>query len=135
MANSEQSQQSGTTTKRANGDNGSGDSKRKTVVRAAAIAAASGATALAAKKVIDRDQGTGDSERKSSGSGDASVMSSVVGSAWDSAKDSLVPMMEDAAGSAGEYLGRSAPELVRETLVPAFITGFERASKNSEDDH
>ena len=133
MADSERSQQSGTTMKQGNGHNG--DTTRKTVVRAATIAAASGATALAAKKVMDRDSGKESTERKSSGgSGDSSVMTSMVGSAWDSARDSLGPMMEDAAESAGEYLARSAPEVIRETLVPAFITGFERASKKSQED-
>jgi len=55
-------------------------------------------------------------------------------SAWSSARDSLLPMIEDAAGQAGEYLARNGPEIVRENVVPRFIRGFERASKSSDDD-
>jgi len=112
---------------------------RKTVARAAAIAAASGATALAAKKAFgDRDSGGDDEDgarkQRRKSSSDDSVFSSVVSSAWDSARDSLVPMIEDAATHAGEYVGRHAPELVRETIVPRFIRGFERASESGDED-
>jgi hypothetical protein len=133
MATSQESPQS-ETGKEANGHNGSRDRTRKTVVRAATIAAASGATALAARKVLDRDSGKQEGERKSSSgqSGDLSVVTSMVSSAWDSARESLVPMIEDAAENAGEYLGRNAPEVVRETVVPRFISGFQRARKGSD---
>jgi hypothetical protein len=40
-------------------------------------------------------------------------------------------MLEDAASSAGEYIARSGPELVTETIVPQFIQGFERGRKSS----
>ena len=114
-----------------NGSNGAA----KTAVRAAAIAAVSGATALAAKKAFgDR----GSSEEKPEGGlrkrGDDNVLGSMVSSAWDSARDSLVPMIEDAASSAGEYLARSGPELVRDKIVPRFIDGFERGRGSGDDD-
>ena len=133
MADSQQSQQSGTA-KEGNGHDGS--DARKTVVRAAAIAAASGATALAAKKAFgDRGSGAGQGERekRDNRSGDDSVVTSMVTSAWDSARDSLVPMIEDAAESAGEYLARNAPDVIREAIVPRFIRGFEQAQQSGGD--
>jgi hypothetical protein len=134
MADTQESRQSDPSTE-GNGNNGS--DARKTVARAAAIAAASGATALAAKKAFgDRESsGRGEGQRASGGSRsrDDSVVTSMVSSAWDSARDSLVPMIEDAAESAGEYLARSAPDLVRESIVPRFIRGFENAQGSAED--
>jgi hypothetical protein len=115
--------------------NGSDAGGRKAVVRAAALAAASGATAYAAKKAFsDRgdSEGAGDerSSRRSKGGG--SMLKSAVSSGWESAQDSLMPLVADVAGRAGEYIGRSAPDLVRETVVPRFIAGFERARKSSD---
>jgi hypothetical protein len=113
-----------------------GHDGRRTVVRAAALAAASGATALAAKKALSHDSSSeGRRERQSRGnSGDTSVMSSMVGSAWSSARESLVPMLEDAAGQAGEYLAKNGPEVLRENIVPRFIRGFERARESGDDE-
>jgi hypothetical protein len=139
MADQEQTQESGTA-EETNGTNRSGDSTRKTVARAAVVAAATGATALAARKVLDRGNGgKAEGERKPSsndkgGGGNASVMTSMVSSAWDSARDSLVPMIEDAAEHAGAYVAQNTPDIVRETVVPNFIRGFERAQKSSQDD-
>ena len=93
--------------KQGNGHNG--DTTRKTVVRAATIAAASGATALAAKKVMDRDSGKESSERKSSGgSGDSSVMTSMVGSAWDSASGTSGAWKKLMSASKGSASGACA---------------------------
>jgi hypothetical protein len=39
-------------------------------------------------------------------------------------------MLEDAAGNAGEYVGRNAPELVTDKIVPQFIRGFERGRQD-----
>lgn len=111
----------------------------RTALRAAAIAAASGATAIAAKKALssrsESDEG-GDEEkkgkRKQSGSGD--VLATALSTGWDSARDSVVPMLGNAAVQAGEYVARNSPELVRDTIVPQFIRGFERARENSDDD-
>jgi len=128
MAESEQTEQQ---EKQHNGHDG-----RRTVVRAAALAAASGATALAAKRALSHDSSSDqdtEGKRRTSG-GDGSVMSSMVGSAWSSARDSLVPMIEDAAGQAGEYLAKNGPDLVRENIVPRFIKGFERGRDSSSDD-
>ena len=129
MAESEQTEQK---EKQQNGHDG-----RRTVVRAAALAAASGATALAAKRVLSQDSSTEDEggrRRRDRDPGDGSVMSSMVGSAWSSARESLVPMIEDAAGQAGEYLARNGPEVVRENIVPRFIRGFERGRGSGDDE-
>lgn len=111
---------------------------RKAVIRAAAIAAASGATAFAAKKALsDRHESqSGDEgrERRRKGRGDDSLLSTVLASGWESATESLMPLLADAAGRAGEYVARSGPEALRDTLVPRFIAGFERARTGGDDD-
>jgi hypothetical protein len=112
-----------------NGSNG-----RKTALRAAAIAAASGATAIAAKKAFSGRQGQSGGGGTRSSSGDESLFSTMLTSGWDSARDSLLPFAEEAATGAGEFVARNAPEVVRETLVPKFISGFESAKKESEDE-
>ena len=114
-----------------------GHDARRTVVRAAALAAASGATALAAKKALSHDSSSEESgddrrRRQKSGGGGGAVMSSMMGSAWSSARDSLMPMLEDAAGQAGEYLAKNGPDVVRENIVPRFIRGFENARGSSD---
>lgn len=113
---------------------------RKTAVRAAAIAAASGATALAAKKAFsgrgqkadEEGEGADRKPARKQGGGDESVLSSMLTSSWESARGSLVPMLEDAATSAGEYVARNAPDVVTEKLVPQFIRGFERGRKQDK---
>ena len=125
MAQGEAKEQENVEETSGNGSNGAG----KTAVRAAAIAAVSGATALAAKKALDRGSG-GDkekSERTQGKRGSNDVLSSMFSSGWDSARESLVPMIEDAAGHAGGYLANNGPEILRDTIVPRFIDGFERA--------
>ena len=112
----------------ANGGNGG----RKTAVRAAALAAATGATAIAAKKALsNRDQSEQEQPKsKSRASGDdESIVAEMLASGWGAAKESLLPLAEDAAGAAGEWVGRNGPELLRDTLVPRFIRGFEQAQK------
>jgi hypothetical protein len=133
MADAEEIHDEETTNDR-DSSNGSG---RRTVVRAAALAAASGATAFAAKKAFADRGSTSAATRKSAPDrqqeGD-SLVSSMVTSAWDSARDSLVPMIEDAARQTGEYLAHNGPDLIRETVIPQFISGFERARKSSGGD-
>ena len=117
-----------------------GHDARRTVVRAAALAAASGATALAAKKALSSGDSSPDSDdeqegrREKRGGGDSSMVSAMAGSAWSSARDSVLPMLEDAAGQAGEYLAKNGPDVVRENIVPRFIRGFQQASKSSGND-
>jgi hypothetical protein len=121
----------------SNGHRRSNGGTRSAVSRAAPFAAAGIATALAARRAFSDRGGTETKpERKLRGSeeGGASVLTSMATSAWDSARDSLVPMMEDAATHAGEYLARNGPEIVRESLIPRFISGFERAQKSSDEE-
>ena len=58
----------------------------------------------------------------------------MVSSAWNSARGTLAPMIEDAAGQAGEFLAQNGPELVTETIIPRFIEGFERGRKSGSED-
>jgi hypothetical protein len=115
----------------SNGGNGS----HKTALRAAAIAAATGATAIAARKALSgRDQSSGQAKSKSGGSSgaDESMLGEMLASGWGAAKDSLLPFAEEAADAAGEWVGRNGPELVRDTLVPRFIRGFERTRESAD---
>lgn len=119
------------------------------VGRFAAIAAASGATAataLAARKALNsRSSSNGDDKergprRKKSSSAEsgASLVGTALASGWDVAKDSLLPVIENAATKAGAYVAESAPEVVRDVVVPRFISGFEdsrgRESGSDESD-
>src|SRR5262245_57890207 len=117
-----------------------GSDTRKTALRAAAIAAASGATAIAAKRAFSGGSGSG-SSRSSNGNGNGaqgdSLVTGMLSSGWSAAKDALVPFAEDAAKAGGEYLAENGPDVVRETIVPAFIDGFQGAGgkkKSSADD-
>jgi hypothetical protein len=113
-----------------------GRAKRKTAVRAAVVAAASGATALVAKKAFSGGGKDSDSrrQRQSDDKDVASRVSGLVESGWDAAKESLLPVAEDAASAVGEYVARSAPDIVRERIVPRFISGFERVHSRATDD-
>ena len=114
---------------------GNGSEARKTALRAAAIAAASGATAIAAKKAFSGGQqgsSSGRSEGSSGNGGGESLVGGMLGSGMNAARDSLLPFEEDAANAAGEYLGRNGPDFVRETIVPAFIEGFQSAQQSGD---
>jgi hypothetical protein len=133
MAEQTEKREDQNTTEEPDGGDGGG---HRGAVRAAAIAAATGATALAARKALSgRDQpgeGGQKSGRRASGGGQGdSMFGEMLTSGWSAAKDSLLPFTEEAAGAAGEWVGRNSPELVRDSLVPRFIRGFERARKSS----
>jgi hypothetical protein len=116
------------------GGNGSNGGAR--VMQAAAIAAATGAAALAAKKAFSaRDQATESGEKsgsQKSGGEDQSTIAAMASSGWSAASHTLLPFAEEAAGAAGDWVGRNAPDFVVETIVPRFITGFERARSQSD---
>ena len=120
------------------GENGQSNGGHKTAVRAAAIAAATGATAFAAKKALSgRDEQADDDEgkaRRQSSGADDSMLAAMLVSGWHAAKDSLLPFAEDAAGAAGEWVAREAPDYVSEKIVPRFIRSFEDARGGSDDD-
>jgi len=115
-----------------------GSETRKAALRAAAIAAASGATAIAAKRAFSDRQESGTSRRSDNGndSGSAaagdSMVSGMLSSGWTAARDALVPFAKDAAKAGGEYLAQNGPEIVRDTIVPAFIDGFQGAGRNKK---
>ena len=93
-----------------------------TAVKAAAAAAVTSVAAVAAKKALSHRGGS------KSGLGDAgSVLSSVLSSGWDAARDALVPAAEDAAGAAGDYLAKNGPDFVRDRIIPKFIDSFNEA--------
>jgi hypothetical protein len=134
MAETKEATESGSSQQQKGSGNGS--DTRNTALRAAAIAAASGATAITAKKAFsDRHEPSQSKQQNGGGPGGAdSLFGGMLGSGWHAAKDSLVPFAEDAANAAGEYLARSGPEFVRETIVPSFIAGFQDAQKSSSDE-
>jgi len=123
----EQAKESNTESESSNGHN---------LGRAAVIAAASGATAYAAKKAFSgrssSEDDTDKSSTKSGGGDSGAVLTSALTSGWDVAKDTLMPVVEDAAAKAGAFVAERAPEVVRDVVVPRFIAGFERARKKSE---
>jgi hypothetical protein len=106
--------------------------------RAAMIAAASGATAYAARKALSGRSSTDDeggktkSNAKASSDSSASLVTAAVASGWDVAKDSLIPVVEDAATKAGVFVAERAPEVVRDVVIPRFIAGFERAKRGTD---
>jgi hypothetical protein len=133
MAETKEATESGSSQQQKRGN---GSDTRKTALRAAAIAAASGATAIVAKKAFSDRHEPGQSKQQNGGGpgGGESLFGGMLGSGWHAAKDSLVPFAEDAANAAGEYLARSGPEFVRETIVPSFIAGFQDAQKSAGDE-
>jgi hypothetical protein len=106
-----------------------GGGNRATAMKAAAAAAATGVAAVAAKKALSgrghgRDGKNGGSPEKGEGE---SLFSSMLSGGWEAARDSLLPMAEDAAAAAGEFLAQNGPDVVRERIVPRFIESFKEA--------
>jgi hypothetical protein len=134
MAEQTQTQDQAAATE-SNGGNGT-NGGHKTAVRAAAIAAATGAAALAARKAFSgkdqSDEGKEKSGSSRSSGGNESTLLAMATSGLGAAKDSLLPFAEEAAGAAGEWVGRNGPDYVCDSIVPRFISGFERGRKSSE---
>lgn len=127
-------QQDRTQTQESNG--GGAANGHKNAVRAAVIAAATGAAAIAARKAFSGREQSGEGTQKStsrrgSGGGD-STLTAMATSGLSAAKDSLLPFAEDAAGAAGEWVGRNGPDYLSDTIVPQFIKGFERGRKSQQ---
>src|SRR3954453_191544 len=115
------------------GQSTTGSGSGSAAVKAAAAAAATGVAALAAKKALSgRQQSNGQAANgvSGSGSGSDSIFSSMVSGGWEAARDQLLPLAEDAAGAAGQFLARNAPDVVRERIVPKFISSFNEASSS-----
>ena len=127
MAENETTQEEHTTE-----DGGSG---ARTAVKAAAAAAATGAAAMAVKKALSGSNGhskngegtSGEGSTRSQGS--SSLFTSIASGGWEAARDALLPLAEDAAGAAGSYVAKNGPEIVRDKIVPKFITSFNEARK------
>ena len=139
MTSEEHTEDTGAETEESNG----GSSNGHNLGRVAAIAAASGATAYAARKALgsrssssgqsdDSDDGEPKKKKNSSSESSASLMTAAVASGWDVAKDSLLPVVEDAATKAVAFVADRAPELVRDVVVPRFIAGFQRAKRGDQ---
>jgi hypothetical protein len=110
-----------------------GGGNRGTAIKAAAAAAATGVAAIAAKKALSgRGNGSDQAQNGSSSSkGEVgSLVSSMLAGGWEAARDALVPIAEDAAGAAGEFLAQNGPDVVRERIVPRFIESFNEAGGN-----
>ena len=106
-----------------------GGSGARTAVKAAAAAAVTGAAAMAARKRFSHSNGqssNGGSPAKGKG-GSSTLLTSIATGGWDAARDAVIPLAEDAAGAAGTWLAKSGPEIVRDKIVPRFITSFNEA--------
>jgi hypothetical protein len=121
----ELSEQSGSATEHAG---------RNNAVKAVAAAAATGAAAYAAKKALsgrsESNEGSSDGPRSSS-KGEGSVVGSMVSGGWDAARDALIPAAENAASAVGTYLAQNGPEVIRDRIVPRFISAFNKAQEGS----
>src|SRR5438874_2302088 len=103
---------------------------RSAALKAAGAAAATGAAAFAVQKVLEqRSKGESQPKRKErKADGQGSLFASAAAGGWDAARDSLMPLAENAAGAAGKYLAEHAPDVVRDRVVPRFIDAFNDAS-------
>jgi hypothetical protein len=134
------------TSEEQDAQNGSGDGGHGALKTAAAASVAAGVSYLVAKKALD-SRGGGDSEspggesggeRKADSGGNGSpgktapLRSAVDVLTWDRAQEMLLPMAEKAAGAAGNFVAREAPQLVSERLVPRFIEAFNKARKGGD---
>jgi hypothetical protein len=123
-----------------NGGGGStGGGGARTAVKAAAAAAATGAAAMAVRKALASSNGkskngsteSGSSERsQKGGKSTGSLLTSVASGGWEAARDALLPLAEDAAGAAGTYLAQNGPDVVRDKIVPKFISSFNEARES-----
>jgi hypothetical protein len=73
----------------------------------------------------DSDDVTAGSSDRSNGRGGLRRL--VTPARLESATQLLLPLAEQAAGSAGRYVGEHAPETVRKQILPRFIDAFEEA--------
>src|SRR5918911_1618597 len=93
--------------------------------------AGTGAAAMAARKAFSHSNGessNGDrSPTKKDKGGSSTLLTSIASGGWDAARDAVLPLAEDAAGAAGTWLAKNGPEIVRDKIVPRFITSFNDA--------
>jgi hypothetical protein len=123
-------------------ENQSGDEGHTgAALKAAGAAAATGAAAYAVQRALSNrskngsdDEGEsrekGESQKKKGKSrGSGTLLASAASGGWDAARDTIMPLAEDAAGAAGKYLAERAPDFVSDRIVPKFIEGFNEARR------
>jgi dihydroxyacetone kinase len=96
---------------------------RNTAIAAAAAAAATGAATYAVRRARSHDGLSLGSGKH----GASSILSSAAQSSWEATADVLVPIVEDAAASAGKYVAEHGSDFVKDHLVPRFIEAFNDA--------
>lgn len=107
-------------------------------LKAAGAAAATGAAAYAVQRALSNrskngsdDEGEsrekGESQKKGKSRGSGTLLASAASGGWDAARDTIMPLAEDAASAAGKYLAERAPDFVSDRIVPKFIEGFNEA--------
>jgi hypothetical protein len=109
-----------------------GGSNARSAAKAAVAAAATGAAAIAVRKALSGGsdgKSTTNGDPSSAGKGPNTLLSSIASGGWDAARDAVVPIAEDAAGAAGAYVAKNGPDVVRDRIVPRFITAFNEARK------
>src|SRR5919197_1266285 len=108
-----------------------GGSGTRTAVKAAAAAAVTGAAAMAARKKFSSNDksGNGSGTPATKGRGSSTLLTSIASGGWDAARDAVLPLAEDAAGAAGTWLAKNGPDIVRDKIVPRFISSFNEARK------
>jgi hypothetical protein len=80
----------------------------------------------------DRQDGHGSAGKHVSRVRDAARRSEpLVSAGWEAARDSVTPLVEMGARAAGSFLGERSPDLVRESVVPQFIEGFNKGRRKS----
>jgi hypothetical protein len=106
----------------------------------AAVAAAAGVAAYGLRKALTTGGGAtsmvpgrdDEDDREDDGDGgNGSGLArggSLLATVWDSAASSLVPLAEEAAEAAGKWTAESAPDVVRDRIVPRFIESFKDAA-------
>jgi hypothetical protein len=107
----------------------------------AAVAAAAGVAAYGLRKALTSNGGgtslvpgrndgdDGDDEGREERAGGALTRGgSLLSTVWDSAAGSLLPVLEEAAETAGRWTAENAPDIVRDQIVPRFIEAFNDAA-------
>jgi hypothetical protein len=103
-------------------------------LKAARAAAATGAAAYAVQRALagrgrdGSENGDGESDGgRSEGGGGGGLLASAAAGGWEAARDTLLPLAEEAATAAGRFMAEHGPEFVNERLLPRFIEAFNDA--------
>ena len=104
---------------------------RSAALTAAAAAATGAAATLAVRKARGHNGSSSPGEALRNvtrgRSGASNILASAAESSWEAAADVLIPMAENAAESAGKYVAKNAPDVIRDRIIPKFIEAFEEA--------